>query len=98
MYDDYTYDDICFTCNYCEETQGNKDNIREFLQSIMNQLYSSEPLNVARLEDDFDNLCHQLDIKIMPGEMQIQRLEKPKFLNNWIKFNCEHLEQIAMGA
>lgn len=83
-------------CHNCDAAESNKENMQEFLKSIMEQLYSAEPLNVAKLEDDLDNLCFQMNMEIMPGEMQVQRLEKPSFLNSWMQYNQEQF-QIAMG-
>lgn len=74
-------------CSTCDDLLLKKDRAREWLKSVVDQLYSSKPLNPLKLENDLDELCYYLDVKLLPGEMQVQRTivhQQPE-TNNWLK-------------
>lgn len=92
-YDHTAHDSYGCECYRCEEKTGVLEDAKEFLQSIVDMLYSKETLNVAQFEDHLDELCHQLGVKMNSGDIQIQRLEKTKSistvadaLENWKQY------------
>lgn len=111
MYRDYYapdswYEPDCdpeYECSDCDEKKSSLDNAKEFLESIVSMLYSREPLELLKFEEHLDELCHQLDVQIGKGDLQIQRLqEKQKtiqtilpMVEEWKNFNIGYLKQLT---
>lgn len=60
-------------CPKCEETENILYYSVEFLESVLEQIYSSKPLDPLLFEDHLGELCCYLKIKLPDGELQIQR-------------------------
>lgn len=92
-----------YECSDCDEKESTIENSKEFLESIVNMLYSSEPLDLAKFEDHLDELCGYLDVKIGKGDLQIQRIQKEKtirttmlpIVQEWVNYNNQYLKQLA---
>jgi len=63
-------------CYDCEEKEKQLYRAKDWLESIVEQLYSKEELDLKRFEDHLDELCHQLDIKLENRLIMIQRANK----------------------
>jgi hypothetical protein len=73
------------TCRHCEDKEQSLDCAKEFLETIVNMLYSKNTLNIESLEENLDQLCHFLRVKVKPGDLQIQRIKhKPPIQVGWI--------------
>lgn len=76
---DYAYER---RCGGCEEKDQTLDYASEHLEVLVKQLYSTESLDLARVEDALDELCHLLQVKIHPGMLQIERKGKRSEIRN----------------
>lgn len=67
------------------------------LASVVKRLYSSDELDGAKLEDELDQLCYLLEIKMHPGDLNIERKrpKKPLQLQNWLQFNYQHTKALT---
>jgi hypothetical protein len=61
----------------------------DLLASVVKQLYSTSELDGAKLEDELDQLCYLLEIKMHPGDLTIERKRQkvPLCLQNWLQIN-----------
>ncbi len=92
-----------YECPACERKEETLNRTKEFLESIVNMLYSNKPLNLIEFENDLDELCHRMDVQIGFGDLQIQRKETktitmPTILpmvEQWINFNNQYLAQLT---
>jgi hypothetical protein len=91
-----------YECYKCDEKDKQIDNAKEFLESIVEMLYSKEALDLAEFEDHLDELCAYMDVKIGQGDLQIRRLEERKtsvpvlpILEAWKQYNNNYLQQLA---
>lgn len=100
-YDDYLPYNKLYECTECEKKDRlyaqMTDDARDYLEGVMKQLYSDEPLDVFKLEGCLDELCHLLNVKMNPSDLKIQRSKKedPKLFSNWIAFNQDFLAKQA---
>ncbi len=80
-YDDF-YDDS-FTkkfCSKCNDQEEKLEYAKEFMKGVISQLYSGKELNLLELEGDLDELCHYFGIKLIPGDLQIERLSRRQYV------------------
>lgn len=63
-------------CKCCKKSESKIEDAAIFLESIIKQLYNRDNLNVLELESDLDELCHLLNVDLIPGDLQIQRLKE----------------------
>ncbi len=83
-------------CKQCLEKEQVYDSAQEFLQEIVKQLYTNDPLDKNSLEHSLDELCFLLNVKMRTSDLNIQRHIQPKeSLNTWIKFNNSYLKQLV---
>ncbi len=73
QYDEY-FEPERPSCRQCEESQQKLDDAKEFLEGVVEKLYSRDTLDVLHLEFLLDELCFYLDVKSGIGDLQIQRL------------------------
>lgn len=102
---DSWYEPDCYPeyeCSGCDNKEKQLETAKEFLESVIQKLYSQNTLDVHELERDLDELCCALDVKLLPGELQIQRKKQPKTIvssfnpiEEWKTFNQKYLEQLA---
>ena len=71
--EDVDYSDHRPTCRQCEENWQKIDDAAHFLQEVVKQLYSTKDLDVDILEHCLDEMCHILNVKMCPGDIQIER-------------------------
>lgn len=77
-YEDYFYEpDHC--CRQCDEKDQVIDESEEFLDEIVQQLYSKESLNKAVLQHCLEELCFRLKVKLPMGELQVDRKKSELF-------------------
>ncbi len=90
MYDDYDPSDFYNErpeCKDCLEKEQMFDEASEYLEEIVQQLYSKDPINYSDLEHCLDELCHYLKVKTIPGDLTICRKQEelklvvPRWLN-----------------
>lgn len=67
---DYDYSPMC---RHCEENEQKLDHAKEWLESVVRQLYSKDKLDCLELENDLDELCHLLGVRMIPGDLTIAR-------------------------
>jgi len=73
------------TCRSCEENEQKLDCAKEILESLVKMLYSRGVLNLNKLEENLDELCHLLQVKMIPGDLQIERAKQIRpFYQEWI--------------
>ncbi len=90
-------------CDECRELEQTIDQSADLLKVIIKQLFSKEPLDVAYLESQIDELCYYLGVKPIENEiLMIQRKEEEKktmipawLLNEWLSDNQNNLKQLA---
>lgn len=82
-------------CKHCLEKEQTFDLAQEFLQEVVKQLYTKEPLDENKLEHCLDELCFILKVKMETCDLNIQRPKKITNLSNWIEFNNSYLTQLA---
>jgi hypothetical protein len=85
-------------CYDCQTKQDTIDEVKYWLNIVVEQIYSTSELNEASFEDDLDELCTLLKIKLPKGAPQIVRKPKeapmPEYVSHWLQFNKSHLETL----
>jgi hypothetical protein len=91
-----------YECSHCDEKEKTLDNSKEFLESIVSMLYSKEPLDLLAFENHLDELCSYMDVTIDKGDLQVQRLQEKKIIQNhlpvvdeWKIYNNEYLKNLT---
>ncbi len=92
-----------YECRECDEKDRKIYDAKDYLVSIVHKLYSKDTLDVYELENDLDELCHALGVKLLPGELQIQRKSEKKEeivqlfkpIEEWKEFNNYYLKQLT---
>ena len=90
-----------YECSACDEKEQTLDSAKEFLESLVEMLYSKEALDLNLFENHLDELCHQLDVKIGAGDLQIQRSKTTSIhtilpiVEQWKTYNNQYLKQLA---
>ncbi len=73
----YDYqDDVYYelpNCPCCEENMQKVDSAANFLEKIVEQLYGKEKLNLDKLDEDLEEICHYLGVKIRRESLNITR-------------------------
>ena len=83
-------------CRECLQKEQVFDSGNEYLQEIIDQLYSKEPLDKSKLEHCLDELCFLLKVKMKKTDLNIQRPEKQKdSFQSWIEFNNQYIKQMC---
>lgn len=83
-------------CHCCASTRYAIQDSREFLDEIVKQLYSDEPLSRAKLEHCLEELCHKLDVEYPNGEIKVARYKRSTpVIEMWKEYNQEYLNQLA---
>lgn len=88
------YEPACVQdCPDCLEKDETLSECEKYLKSIVNELYSRDPLDLDLLENHLEDLCHLFRMNIPKEPIQIVRkLQGDKTLTSWIKFNNDHLK------
>jgi hypothetical protein len=74
-YLDYDVDiDPIAICLDCEKSEKRLSVAAYWMESILEQLYSNEPLDTKQFEDHLDECCHQLQISIPKKPIRINKL------------------------
>lgn len=60
-------------CRCCDKKQDKLESAKDFLEGVIEALYSETPLDVYQLEDHLEELCGYLDVKLPQKRLQIQR-------------------------
>lgn len=77
-FDEIEYDHEMPLCHMCEEFEGTLDQIKDHMGYVLNELYSKDALNMRKLEDSIEEICHYLGIN-MPIEFpNIERTRESK--------------------
>jgi hypothetical protein len=80
--EDYIPEKICRTC---EENEQKIDCAKEILETLVQMLYSKGSLNLNKFEENLDELCHLFQVKLLPGDLQIERTKEIRpFYHEWI--------------
>lgn len=86
-------------CKHCEYNEQTLDEAKEFLEEVVQQLYSTDSLDIYKLEHCLDELCHMLKVKMNAGDIQVERKEKIKiFSRNLIKLNNDMLKNLTQAC
>ena len=70
------------------------EHMRDHFGSILEYLYSSEPLELHQLEFSLDEICHALGMKLNENDLQIQRKPSKESVSEFSRqvaksYNCE---------
>ena len=91
-----------YECSACNGKENTLDTAKEFLESLVDMLYSKEALDLTDFEWKLDELCHYLNVKMIAGDLQIQRKQTPKTIHNilpivdeWKTYNNKFLQQLT---
>lgn len=57
------------------------DDAGDLLKSIVKRLYSKDNLEPLMLERDLDDLCHLLKVRLLDGDLQIERKKENHLWN-----------------
>lgn len=68
-----------YECCKCDEKDNILSNIADHMTSVIAILYSNDQLDVAVLEDQLDEVCHLLDIKLPATLPNIERKRSELF-------------------
>ena len=96
-----SYEPDCY-CNKCEEHEQKMDQVKDFVEGVIEQLYSTEKLDVSILEHCLDELCFLVEAKMNKGFLQVERKglkaahRMDGALDAWKLFNNQHLQQQAV--
>ena len=87
-------------CKHCNEKEQTMDEAREFIQGIVEQIYSNKALEKGILEHCLDELCFLFNVEMAKGEMTIARKQNDKIispfgLETWVKANNDYLKELA---
>jgi hypothetical protein len=99
-YRDEYHEEDYWCCIGCDERQEKLNNAAHWLEGILERLYATDNLNVAALENEFDELCGYLDVKLPKGEMPIQRSKPVRDfstmipIKEWVKINNQYLQSL----
>lgn len=61
-------------CRHCEEKEKIIDVAKEYLESIVKILYSSQEIDLLKIQDDLIEICHSFGVEIPKNELRITRL------------------------
>lgn len=70
-----------FECPYCDDKEEKLYQAKELLELVIGFLYGDDILSVHELEKNLDNLCHLLDVDLIPTDLNIQRKTKTKLIS-----------------
>jgi hypothetical protein len=90
-----------YQCSDCEPVEQKLNDAKEYLEAVVDMLYSKQPLDRGLLESNLDELCALIGIKIGVGELQVQRTNKqptvqPIFsIEDWKSYNNKYLKQLT---
>jgi len=74
LYDDeYRSESYYKECKQCSEKEEALQEAREYLEGVIEQLYSKDKLDISTLEFNLDELCSFLGVKIGQDLPNIQR-------------------------
>ncbi len=62
-----------YDCNCGDDSYKKLENAREFLESVVEMMYSKEKLNMEDFESHLEEACSYLDIGFPMGDIQIKR-------------------------
>lgn len=92
--DRFSEDDRLCIC--CMDKIEDKKYASEFLEAIVEHLFSKEPINRDKLVFWFEELCAYLDVKMPDGMLDIKRKDsKVSYIDDWIHFNNQHLKSLT---
>jgi len=95
LYEEPNCETECFGCS---EKENKIDDIKYWLRSIVDQLYSKEKLDVVEFETALQELCFNVNIRVPIKALEIQRKEPKeleKELSTWIQWSKDHLQQLT---
>jgi hypothetical protein len=87
-------------CQPEDEKQAKLDAASHQLRLVIKHLYSKDPLDLSKLEENLDELCYLLDTEIGQGDLQITRKNSKTSLpvvKEWIVYNNNYMKQLAQG-
>lgn len=99
----YEYDSAYepeYRCKKCEEKEQLLDEAAQFMQTIVEQLYSRDTLDKPVLQHCIEELCGILRVKNQHSILQIAR-HKPQstkiepFVDSWLQFNDAYLKELV---
>lgn len=64
---------IAHECYLCDDTYKKLDTAKYWLESIIEQLYSNDPIDPVKFEDHLEELCHQLEMNVPKSTLLIKR-------------------------
>lgn len=71
-------------CEFAEEAEDfhemKMQRFRDYMQDVLDILYSRDPLNPVRLEAVLDDFCHELEMEPTIGFMNIERVMKCRMI------------------
>jgi len=86
-----------YECTECDKKMKRMEHAAEFLESIVKQLYTREPLDSVKLDSHLEELCSYLDVKFEYPELEIER-KKPIWLKTWMDDSVSHMQQLRKQA
>jgi hypothetical protein len=84
-------------CCDCEDKQYRLDDARHFMNLILTQLYSREPLDKIDLATNLEELAYKLGIRqkdFPDGPINIDRPFDADALDDWKDWNFEYLKKL----
>lgn len=63
-------------CHKCDKKDKEKDDASEWMQEVISHLYSHNDLDINKLQNALDELCHYFDMRLCPGDLMIERFKE----------------------
>lgn len=99
----FSYQENCIEteCYACEEKKESLESIKEWMQSLIHQLYGAEPFDLMMIENCLDEMAHSIGLKLPKEDLQIlPKTRRPapitdQILDKWKSLNNQYLKSLA---
>jgi hypothetical protein len=87
-------------CYVCEEKEKDLNSVKEWMTSLIQQLYGREPFDLMMVENCLDEIAHYMGLKLPEEDLQIiskKRRPTPltdQILDKWKALNNKYLKSL----
>lgn len=88
-----------YECEKCDEKDNQLSDIKYWLLYLIEQLYSSDPLNINECERTLEELCAVVKVNLPARDIAIERKSyfptQISYLQDWQTFNKQYLKELT---